>query len=167
MMMKASVRVEPHLAVYIVSIAIWKSWRPCHNTYCDTQDLLNLRMHLKQKYKSLIHIASRDSSVYEQDKCWSNIDMMKLTSILILTSLIAAGGESQQDLPGSRRLDINVTNDIASPNYGNDLATLQREVAWEPSDEGQEKCAHGEAKTTGEKGSAGRTARRSLTIFPA
>ncbi|KAK7742869.1 hypothetical protein SLS63_000437 [Diaporthe eres] len=76
---------------------------------------------------------------------------MKLTNILLLTPLIAAGAKAQQNHPGLAEDSMAATNETASPRYGNDLATLERQVVWLPLEEDQEACAYGEAKTVGEK----------------
>lgn len=77
---------------------------------------------------------------------------MKLIGILPSILLIAAAGaKALQKHPRSRRDSLNVTGDIEIPGYGNDLATLDRQVEWLPLDNDQETCAYGEAKTVGEK----------------
>lgn len=77
---------------------------------------------------------------------------MKLIDILLSTLLIAAAGaKALQKHRGSKRDGINVTSDIITPGYGNNLATLNRQVEWFPLDNDQETCAYGEAKTVGEK----------------
>ncbi|KAK7715426.1 hypothetical protein SLS64_004127 [Diaporthe eres] len=53
--------------------------------------------------------------------------------------------------PGLAEDSMAATNETASPRYGNDLATLERQVVWLPLEEDQEACAYGEAKTVGEK----------------
>lgn len=77
--------------------------------------------------------------------------MMKLTSILLSTPLIAAGARAQRNQPGLAEDSMAATNETASPGYSNNLAAPDRQVVWLPLDEDQEACAYGEAKPVGEK----------------